>query len=277
MRYNLFFAKVISIIILSQFCYSQNDDRIVVGVQKFTSDFETKFTSSITETVAEMLTKSKRFHVVDRTSIEQVSDELKLQRTEDFIDSDRTTQQGVMVGADYVLTGNIRHINVTRIKNVDGSVGGYRASLSFTLKRLETSTGVTEESHDFASKGAKKALSPERAVDEAIRMLEPSLQEYFTISFPVIVDIVKILKTKGTSAKTVLISGGDLYGLKSGDKFIVQQVEMLANKPYYSEIGSIKIITVTDDNFSECSVISGGKDILARFNSAEILKCKLRQ
>ena len=50
---------------------------------------------------------------------------------------------------------------------------------------------------------------------------------------------------------------------------------MIVEKPYPSQIGELKIIKVAGDDFSECTVSDGGKEILARFNSAEKLNCKL--
>jgi hypothetical protein len=70
--------------------------------------------------------------------------------------------------------------------------------------------------------------------------------------------------------------GGKTYGLKEGDKLKVNRIEMIEGKPYPSEIGEIKITKVAGDDFSECSVVKGGTDILAKFNAAENLSCKLQ-
>ena len=255
--------------------FAQTDTRPVVGVTKFSSDIETKYSGPITEKVVEMLTKSKRFQVVDRTSIDKVQSELEYQKTENFIDSKHTAQQGVMIGADYIVTGHIRQINVSKIMNVDGTVGGFKASLSFTLKIVESSTGLSTEAQSFESKGAGKALSPERAVDEAIRTLESKLEDYFANNFPVNVRIAKILTTKKDAATTILIAGGKSHGLKEGDKLIIQKIEILEGKPYPTDIGEIKITKVAGDNFSECTILKGGIEILARFNAAEKLNCLL--
>ena len=257
--------------------YSQIDSRLVVGVAKFSSDVETKYAGPITEKVVEMLTKSKRFNVVDRTSVDKIQSELEFQKTENFIDSEHRSEQGAMIGADYMVTGHIRQINISRILNVDGSVGGYKASLSFTLKIVETSTSISTEAQSFESKGGIKTLSPERAVDEAIRTLDDKLKEYFDKNFPVNVKIAKIIKTKKDEATLILISGGKSHGLEKGNKLTVQKIEMLDGKPYPSDIGIIKIVKIAGDSFSECSVLKGGSEILARYNATEKIICKLIQ
>jgi len=50
---------------------------------------------------------------------------------------------------------------------------------------------------------------------------------------------------------------------------------LIDGKPYPSQIGEIKIIKMAGDDFSECAVSDGGKEILSRFNAAEKLTCKL--
>jgi len=255
--------------------FSQNDSRPIVGVSKFSSEVETKYAGAITEKVIEMLTKSKRFRVADRTSIDKVKDELEFQKSEYFIDSKNTAEQGVLAAADFILTGHIRQINIQRILNADGSIGGYRASLSFTLKIDVTSTGVSTEAQSFESKGGLKALSPERAVDEAIRTLSDNLEQYFLNNFPLNSKIVKILTVKNDGATSVLIAGGRSFGLKEGDKLLVQKVEMLEGKPYPTDITQIKITKVVSDDFSECSVAKANADILQSFNAGQKLVCKL--
>jgi hypothetical protein len=118
-------------------------------------------------------------------------------------------------------------------------------------------------------------LSPESAVNEALKYIEPKLTEYFIKTFPLTTKISKILIIKKELASTVLIAGGKEFGFKVGDKLIVEKNEMIDGKPYPSQIGELKIVKVAGDDFSECTVLEGGKEILARFNSAEKLNCKL--
>lgn len=251
------------------------DSRQIVGVAKFESDTETKFAGQITERVVDVLINSKRFQVVDRTTVGSIKSELEFQKSENFIDSKSTTQQGVMVAADFMVTGKIGAINVARVMNVDGSVGGYKASLNFTLKIVETASSLSNEAHSFESRGAEKSLSPEKAVAAALNTIQPQLVEYFAANFPVNVKIVKILAFKKESAVTVLVAGGTSMGLHEGDKLTVQKVELLEGKPYPTDIGEIKVTKVAGENFSECDVSKGGPQVQALFTAGEKLNCKL--
>lgn len=251
------------------------DSRQIVGVAKFESDTETKFAGQITERVVDVLINSKRFQVVDRTTVGSIKSELEFQKTENFIDSKSTTQQGVMLAADFMVTGKIGAINVARVMNVDGTVGGYKASLNFTLKIVETASSLSTEAHSFESRGGEKSLSPEKAVAAALNTIQPQLVEYFTANFPVNVKIVKILASRKESAATVLVAGGTSMGLHEGDKLTVQKIELLDDKPYPTDIGEIKVTKVAGENFSECDVSKGGPQVQALFTAGEKLNCKL--
>jgi hypothetical protein len=271
----IFISVFVICIVSSLYGYSQSDLRPIVGVTKFTIETETKYASAVTSKIIEMLTQSKRFQVVDRTSYDKVKDELEFQKSEAFLDSKERAKQGVAVAAQYLITGHIVKMNVYAFKNPDGGVNGFKASTSFQLKVVDVESGKSTEAQSFQSKVSDLMLSPESAVNEAVKSLEEGLSTYFTKNFPVMSKIVKILSTKKDAAVSVLLAGGKIYGLKEGDKLTVNRIEMLEGKPYPSEIGEIKITKVAGDDFSECSVNKGGTEILSRFNAADNLSCKL--
>jgi len=242
------------------YCQQTQDKRRIVAVEKFISDTPTKYDRAITEKVIEIITKSKRFQVVDRTNLDLIKKEQALQKTEEFFDGNKV-QQGAMKGADYQVIGNIRMINIIRMTS-GGEFNGYRATVSFNLKIVNTETSESSEAQSFESKGASAQLTPERAVDEAIRTLEESMTNYFQEEFPVILTISRVLKEDDDEAELILISGGKSHGLKEGDEFLVKSVEMIDGSPYYQEVGKIELTKVSGDNFSECEVDKGGKSIM---------------
>jgi hypothetical protein len=258
----IFFILFLYILIVVDTTHGQQsqDKRRIVAVEKFVSETPTKYDRAITEKVIEIITKSKRFQVVDRTNIDLIKKEQELQKTEEFFDGNRV-QQGAMKGADYQVIGNIRMINIIRLTN-GGDFNGYRATLGFNLKIVNTETSESTEAQSFESKGASAQLTPERAVDEAIRTLEESMTEYFQEEFPVILTISRVLKDDDGEAEIVLISGGKSHGLKEGDEFLVKSVEMIDGSPYYQEVGKIELSKISGDNFSECEVDKGGKTIM---------------
>ena len=255
--------------------YSQTDSKPVVGVAEFTKEVDSKYASSVAEKVVQVVTNTKRFIVVDRTSYDKVKQELEFQKSEAFLDSKNTVKQDVALAAQYMIVGHILKMSVYAMKNTDGSVNGYKASVAFTLKVNDVETGKTTEAESFQTEVSPLMLSPESAVNEALKSIEPNLTSYFIKTFPLTTKISKVLTTKKDAAQTVLIAGGKTFGFKEGDKLIVEKNEMIDGKPYPSQIGEIKIVKIAGDDFSECSVSDGGKEILSRFNAAEKLSCKL--
>ena len=255
--------------------YSQTTIKPVLGVAEFTSEVNSKYSGAVAEKVVQIVTNSKRFTVVDRTSYEKVKQELEFQKSEAFLDSKNTVKQDVALAAQNMIVGNILKMSVYAMKNPDGSVNGYKSSVAFTLKVNEVETGKTTEAESFQTEVSPLMLSPESAVNEALKSIEPKLTAYFIKTFPLTTKISKILTIKKESASTILIAGGKEFGFKEGDKLIVEKNELIDGKPYPSKIGEIKILKIAGDNFSECSVSDGGKEILSRFNSSEILNCIL--
>ena len=262
-------------IVSSLIGYSQTDAKPIIGVAEFTKEVDSKYASAVAEKVVQIVTNTKRFTVVDRTSYDKVKQELEFQKTEAFIDSKNTVKQDVALAAQFMIVGHIVKMSVYAMKNPDGTVNGYKASVAFTIKVNDVETGKTTEAESFQTEVSPLMLSPESAVNEALKSVEPNLTSYFIKTFPLTTKISKILTSKKEAAATVLIAGGKSFGFKEGDKLIVEKNELIDGKPYPSQIGEIKIIKMAGDDFSECTVSDGGKEILSRFNAAEKLTCKL--
>ena len=136
--------------------YPHADTRPVVGVAQFTCEQESPYTGLVTEKVVEMLTNTKRFRVVDRTSIDKIRDELELQKSEAFLDSKNLVEQDVAVAAEKMITGNIVKIPVYRVKNGDGTTRGYKASVAFQMKVVDVATGLSSEATSFKARRVRK-------------------------------------------------------------------------------------------------------------------------
>jgi hypothetical protein len=255
--------------------YSQTVIKPIIGVSEFTSEANSKYSGAVAERVVQIVTNTKRFTVVDRTSYDKVKQELEFQKTEAFLDSKSTVKQEVALAAQNMIIGNILKMGIYAMKNSDGSVNGYKSSVAFTLKVNEVETGKTTEAESFQTEVSPLMLSPESAVNEALKSIESKLSAYFIKTFPLSTKISKVLTSKKEAASLVLIAGGTDFGFKVGDKLFVEKNEMIDGKPYPSQIGEIKIVKIAGNDFSECSVSEGGTEILSRFNAAEKLTCKL--
>ena len=178
--------------------------------------------------------------------------------------------QHASLGASMLVTGHIVKIPVYRILNGDGSIRGYKASVAFQLKVVDVSTGISNEAQGFQGKASKEMLSPESAVTAAMQSIKDDIYEYFRINFPLTAKIVKVL-----DKKTLVINAGKETGVKVGDKFMVQIIELLDGKPYPSDIGTITVKKQSGASFSECDATS---KIISAINSAQqgaVIQCSL--
>ena len=256
--------------------YAQADTRPVVGVAQFTCEEESPYTGLVTEKVVEMLTNTRRFRVVDRTSIDKIHDELEYQKSEAFLDSKNRVEQDVAVAAEKMITGHIVKIPVYRMKNGNGSTRGYKASVAFQMKVVDVATGLSTEATSFQGKASKECLSPESAVTEAMGSLQNEIYEYFRLNFPVAAGISRILSEKGGFAKEVLVMAGKAQGISVGDKFSVESIEMINGEPYPSAIGELVVKRLAGESFSECEADKKtGLAIAEKFKSGAKMECKL--
>lgn len=269
------YSIILCCIVGSQFGYSQTDTKPVIGVAEFTSEVESKYATSVAEKVVQIVTTTRRFTVVDRTSYDKVKEELEFQKSEAFLDSKNTVKQDALLAAHYMILGHIVKMSIYAMKNTDGSVNGYKASTAFTLKVNDVESGKTTEAESFQTEVSPLMLSPESAVNEALKSIEPKLSAYFLKTFPLTTKISKVLTSKKEAARTVLIAGGKSFGFKVGDKLIVEKIELIDGKPYPSEIGELKILKIAGTDFSECTVLDGGKEILMGLQAGEKFICKL--
>ena len=252
-----------------------NDDREVVGVAAFKIDAESPYASLVTEKVIEVLKNSNRFVVVDRTNRDKVQEELEYQKREEFIGKD-VAEQGSSLAAKKLVQGTITKIPVYRIKNSDGSVRGYKASVAFQLKVDDVASQQTTEAMFFEGKASNECVSAQAAVQMAMNSLEPALAEYVRTTFPLNAPIMKIVDADDGKAVTILIKCGKKHGVKVGDRFSVSAIEILEGEEIPTEIGGITVTKLVGEVFSECKVDKKTQQqLFGMFNANTKLRCTL--
>lgn len=276
MRLRILFTLAIVCSLRAGYAQSTTDTRPVVGVAQFTCQEESPYTHLVTEKVVEMLTNTRRFQVVDRTSIDKVQAELELQKSEAFIDSENLAEQGVAVAAEKMITGEIVKIPVYRITNSDGSTRGFKASVAFQMKVVDVETGLSSEATSFEGKASKEHLSPESAVTAAMASLQDDIYEYFRVNFPATAEIKKILEEKNGTAQLVLLSAGNKQGVRVGDKFTVETIEYLEGEVLPTTVGEVVVKELTGEAFCKCTCDkSVGTAICDQFKAGGKMRCSL--
>lgn len=235
---------------------------------------------SIQESITTAFVKTKRFVVVDRSKMDALQREKDLQKSEDFLDG-RVIQQGVSLGADYLISGHVASAQAYEMKAQDANgkiTTTYMAKLSFLLNVIDVATGEVIVSETIEPKAGSSwlgvlgigASTPEDAVTQALKNIGDKIDDFVARYFAQTFSIAQILEknSKGGATK-LLIAGGSASGLKKGDKLTVYELseielegKRLARR---RELGEIKIIEVENENFSVCAVNTGGAEIHARF------------
>jgi curli biogenesis system outer membrane secretion channel CsgG len=276
-------------IILFLFSFStlfSQSEKTPVGILPFTSNSNSinyEYVNSIQEEVTTSFVSTKRFNIVDRSKMDALKKEKELQKSEDFIDG-TVVQQGKNLGAEFLISGHVNSASAEEFTFTDTNgklqSGGYKAKVSISLKIIDVATGQVTISETIEPKGgsvfAQMTIGGESTADAAINKaiinIHDKVDEFVVKNFPVTFLIAEIQEkdSKG-NATTILVAGGNGFGLQKGDQLqVVEIIEMDVNGKKIirkKEIGALKISKVEDENFSICSVKSGGLDINSKFES----------
>lgn len=284
-----------TILLLLSLIFIKAQEKTGVAVLRFThsKSTDTELVESIEEEVVNALIQTKHFRIVDRAKMNAIKNERELQKSEDFINS-KVIAQGRSLGATYLVVGHVMSASADEV-NVSGSMiskksettaninsTSYVAEISVSLKVIDVETAeiIAAETLDpktgigktiLGSVGLTKS-SKESSINSAVKHLKAKIDDFVQNNFPIKFSLVSIEdKDKDGNATKVLIAGGSSYDLKKGNKLrvavnvplVVDNKKMIRKK----NIGEIKIDLVEDENFSVCSVISGGKEITENVDS----------
>lgn len=234
--------------------------------------------NSIQETVTNGFVKTKRFNIVDRTKMDALRNEKNLQKSEDFIDG-TVVQQGVSLGASFLVSGHVVSANAEQMRADDGTIT-YKTKLSINLKVIDVATGQVVSSETIEPKSGNSLLgalgvgstTPDVSIAKSIKGIEDKVDDFVSRNFPISFFIAEIQEKDGKGAAVkLMIAGGSEFGLSKGDKLKVVEISIMEvggkKLTRKKEIGELKITKVEDENFSTCSVSSGGVDIVAKFEA----------
>lgn len=239
---------------------------------------------AIQEAITKAFVKTKRFDIVDRSKMDALKNEKELQKGEDYINGS-VVPQGASLGAQFLVAGHVISASASEFTTTDPKTGrttsgGFKAKLSISLKVIDVSTSQVNVAETIEPKGGSMlgqlaGVAPSTAhaaIQKAINDIGNKVDEFVARNFPVTFQIVEIqAKESNGSAKTILISGGSGFGLKKGVKLKVielSEIEVSGKKMQRKkDVGELLITKVEDENFSTCSVKSGGSDINSKFEA----------
>ncbi|CAM3505604.1 penicillin-binding protein activator LpoB [Vibrio cholerae] len=114
------------------------DGRPIVFVERIKNKTSEHIdTESITDTISTKMLNSGKFRFVDMDRVEEVRDQLNFQNNDELVNQSTAIQFGKMVGAQYMLYGNLSSI----VKNAGSDKDVY---YKMTMRLMDLQTGLIE-------------------------------------------------------------------------------------------------------------------------------------
>jgi hypothetical protein len=263
-----------------------------IGILQPTTSTHSTYRDAIWQTVTDAFIKTKRFDVLERARMEDISKEIKFQSDGgNSLDFEATVEQDKIKGAEYLIAPHINFISTEEMVYIDEKTGrkgsnGYKAKISVTLKVIDITTGKVKISETLELKEGnlfksmiKKHNTQTSAIEDGIKKISKEVDKFVSKHFPVTLTVVEITTEKKVQASIILIGGGSDSGIKKGDKVIIFEKEMKEVNGKMlertKEIGSGKIKKVEDANFSVCKVSKGGQAIKQKLDGGNTLFIKI--
>lgn len=268
--------KLLSLLLLNLFLFNakaqeSNDYRRIVGVAKFsaTDVRQERFSDAIAERVLDVLNQQNRFQVIDldgKARKQAINVSQENYKSENWIEDNKS------LSAENTLTGVLTSLKFIRLN----AGKGYKAAVTYTIKIIDTQSGeiIENGTATFSSTKSDIKLTPESALQSAIETTIPGLKEYFSKSFPIKIDLLRIEKEKKNKALVVLLGGGSKMGLQEKQKFEVYTIDNSLGKPLPKILGEVKITKILSEDYCEAKVVKGNREILASFKEEKKIICK---
>ncbi|MDF2153618.1 penicillin-binding protein activator LpoB [Vibrio sp. CAU 1672] len=114
------------------------DQRPIVFVERIKNKTSEHIdTESVTDTISTKMLNSGKFRFVDMDRVESVRDQLNFQNNDELVNQSTAIQFGKMVGAQYMLYGNLSSI----VKNAGSDKDVY---YKMTMRLMDLETGLIE-------------------------------------------------------------------------------------------------------------------------------------
>ncbi len=189
---------------------------------------------------------------------------------------DEVARMGKMkvLGAHYILSGNIDAISIDKKIIEDKKIVYFNARVKFTLKvtRVEDGSILASESFSITGGGQRLGKNPEMAVVNTVSLAKDRMKRFIDNTFPLSGSVVEMKSEKKGKMEACYINMGSAHGLSAGQFLKVYQIKMIAGRESKIEIGQLKLDVVVAADLSDCKVSKGGDLILKAFLAGDKLE-----
>lgn len=242
--------------------------------------------NAVQEAVAKEFTTKSRFMVLDRSKFEDIVKGLKIETSEQFLNSE-LLERGKSQGAQYFVTGVLNELKVVKSeKNVPKNplkpfgekvkVIVYQSSirLSFSVIDVQTQQTIHSEPINISSKDYVDG-SEVSSINNVLEDVQKTVREKLRTIFPVEMKIVSVDKIgRNGLPETVLINGGGsmFTGKESRNlRLGVYVAEEVGGFKRLKQVGELKVMEV-EGELVKCQVKDGEKAIQENMNTGLLVK-----
>ncbi len=144
---NVKFLSILFIFFVSLYLFSDKSKNIIAIPDFYSSIKDNGIIELITENFTEAVTKSSKFIVVERNSLNKIYSEQNLSYNEEFNQS-KAVKLGELLGANIVILGKISLLNgsyLITVKGVDVETGSLKFSESISTKDIKLLATISKE------------------------------------------------------------------------------------------------------------------------------------
>jgi len=288
--FSLFFWFILPNYLLAQ----TSEERIPLAVLPFVASRGAVISNlgnlnTIQEAVTKEFSSKSRFKMLDRSKFETIVQELNIQKSEEFLNSE-IVEQGKALSAQYLVAGVVNELKVSKLdkkvpKDITKPFGektivtSYQASLrmAFAVINVETQELVYNQPMNVATKDyfdGDTTSSITHVIEEMQKEVRKEIRNLFSVQMKIL-GIDKV--DKNGLPETVLINGGgsmfvgkDAKNLRLGVYVYITVGDLKREK----QVGEIKLLKVEGD-VVVCQVKDGEKEIDNGIKSNETLIVKI--
>ncbi len=244
----------------------------------FQQSIRDAFLESIFQKIQNKFVAVKRFTVIERAAVNKIIQEQNFQLT-DLADPNKAVSIGNILGAQFIVQGNVQSIRYTTSKKNDKT----RCVIEMTVRYIDVKTGEIKASTSLKGRSDKKDSKSVNMAYAALDSLDKQLAAGIKKTFPIEGKVVKVLEIEDQKKKNkikirLLISCGTEIGVAKDDVFRVVEEETVEidGKSYIrnKDVGKVVVTKPESDGlFSLCKILEGEEVLLS--NRKNIQKYKV--
>lgn len=205
--------------------FAQSDKKIAVMPLTCTHD-DHGTTLEIENYLVDVLVNLKRFQIIERSQLDKILDEQKLNLDSDISDED-AVQVGKQLGIDYLILGSVLDVStITTLRDDDDESSiMYKGKVSANIRVVSTETAsiigsITESDESHGPLNGADNPSEQLYSIAAKKLVLDTIKPKLCNLFPLQGYIIQIVGQKKKEIKAVIDLGSE-KGIKKKDKFIV--------------------------------------------------------